>query len=391
MESITLTRQTLYEKVWSQQASIISQEYCVTEHGLSDICNRLNVPFPEPTHWRRVNQSKKPIPVPPLPTESHGTEKVSFYLRNDILEMQEHKELLMRLLHQINAPAKPFGEINFEKIIQTTKEGLTKNWEGQYDYREKNKLISMSVSPEKSSRALRIADLLIKLLRHLGFDFIVNHGSLIALIEGESIHVDIGEKNSRVEYIDNYKSLRRDNHPNGCMYLRIGERWEKQEWKDGKIMLEDRLLDIIDKLIIRAGELKEREIQRQKNEQERQERARLREAFEERQKKELSKFKQLLFDAHRFTIANQVRAYADHIENDAKQKNCLNDEAKGDIEWARKKADWFDPTLAEQKDELLDSIDKETLKAKDDYSYGYSSFSMDTERRNNFWKPWWLK
>jgi hypothetical protein len=31
---------------------------------------------------------------------------------------------------------------------------------------------------------------------------------------------------------------------------------------------------------------------------------------------------------------------------------------------ARNKADWFDPTLSGQKDELLENVDKETLQAK---------------------------
>jgi flagellar hook-basal body complex protein FliE len=58
---------------------------------------------------------------------------------------------------------------------------------------------------------------------------------------------------------------------------------------------------------------------------EREEQARLKQEFEKKQKAELDNFKQLLLDAHRFSVANMLRSYIDQIEQNAKAAEKLTD------------------------------------------------------------------
>ena len=64
--SVQLTREQLYEKVWSQPISILAKEWGISDVGLAKICKRYNVPRPGLGHWARKQHGYNPI-QPPLP------------------------------------------------------------------------------------------------------------------------------------------------------------------------------------------------------------------------------------------------------------------------------------------------------------------------------------
>src|SRR5690606_20316749 len=145
------------------------------------------------------------------------------------------------------------------------------------------------------------------------------------------ISVSLRERNRRVEYVDDYKHVTRDNHPTGSLYFRKeGSSFSKRDWKDGKIPLEDQLLAIVDELVDTAKEMKEQRARWKKAEEERQEQARLEREFAQRKSLELERFRQLLFEAHRFSLSNMVRTYIDRIEQNAISNNSLTEETR---EW----------------------------------------------------------
>lgn len=54
------------------------------------------------------------------------------------------------------------------------------------------------------------------------------------VVAGERIEISIGEKNRRVEFIDNYGHPSRDLHPTGVLYIKKeGGSTSSKEWKDG--------------------------------------------------------------------------------------------------------------------------------------------------------------
>jgi hypothetical protein len=236
-------------------------------------------------------------------------------------------------------------------------------------------------------------DMLIKTLRTLGHDVKIENGDTFVIIDHQKIQVNLSERNSRAEYVNEYKYVTRTSAPTGHLYLRKGNRsWDKREWKDGKVLLEDQLPKIIADLVEIANEQKQEHERTIRAEEERKLEARVKQESESKQRAELHRFKQLLLEAHQFSVANMVRSYVDQIELVGSNDGKLTEETTQWIIWARKKADWFDPSIPKVTDDLLSGIDIENLKSRNS-SFGghYSNSREDEHTKNHFWKPWWSK
>jgi hypothetical protein len=61
-----LTREQLYELVWSKPMQHIAKEYGVSDRGMAKFCARMQVPVPPRGYWARKNSSYKVV-QPPLP------------------------------------------------------------------------------------------------------------------------------------------------------------------------------------------------------------------------------------------------------------------------------------------------------------------------------------
>ena len=137
----------------------------------------------------------------------------------------------------------------------------------------------------------------------------------------------------------------------GVLSLKL-ESYREKEWKDGKVLIEDRLAEIIAHLELvgeeRAADTLKRKIQREKEE----EILRLKKELEKRKNEELLNFKELLNQSIRWRKAVDLREYLDKMEALAKLNNTVTDKFEQWLKWARDKADWYDP-FVERDDELL--------------------------------------
>lgn len=121
-------------------------------------------------------------------------------------------------------------------------------------------------------------------------------------------------------------------------YIRDGE----------KEKLEDRLGDILLRLYEKSDQAR---IQRERLEEERrkkEEEARRKEEIQKRKEDEVRRTKELVNQAEDYKIACEIRQYIAAV---TRQKEITPDIAEW-IEWAKKKADWFDPIIAAE-DEYL--------------------------------------
>jgi hypothetical protein len=64
----SITREDLYDQVWSQPLNKIALRFGVTSGDISKACAALNVPKPEQGHWTKVDLGKA-APVPLLPAD----------------------------------------------------------------------------------------------------------------------------------------------------------------------------------------------------------------------------------------------------------------------------------------------------------------------------------
>jgi hypothetical protein len=164
------------------------------------------------------------------------------------------------------------------------------------------------------------------------------------------------------EIIDNRPTTRHE--PTGKLYFGIKFSYINDKiWTDGLTELEHQLSSIIAHLEIKGKELleerKEREIEAKKHEEEK----RKRREFEEKREIELNKFQSLLLSVSRWQQLKLIRGFIDEVESKNAEAGAISLEQAAWIGWARKKADWYDPQINGY-DELLDAVDKETLKAE---------------------------
>ena len=69
--SIRLTRNELYEKVWSQSVSSLAKEMGISNVRLAKICKRYNIPRPGLGYWAKKQAGLK-VQQKPLPKGDDG-------------------------------------------------------------------------------------------------------------------------------------------------------------------------------------------------------------------------------------------------------------------------------------------------------------------------------
>jgi len=81
----------------------------------------------------------------------------------------------------------------------------------------------------------------------------------------------------------------------------------------------------------------------------------------ERKEKELKDFQDLLHRANRWQQARVLREYIYEVEANAEENGSLSDELNNWIDWARKKADWYNP-LVMREDDILGKYESDCEK-----------------------------
>src|SRR5579863_10169514 len=69
--TITLTREELYEKVWSTPMQKLAAEFGLSDVGLAKRCRRHRIPVPTRGHWARLRAGQD-VEQPPLPPVIQG-------------------------------------------------------------------------------------------------------------------------------------------------------------------------------------------------------------------------------------------------------------------------------------------------------------------------------
>ena len=134
----------------------------------------------------------------------------------------------------------------------------------------------------------------------------------------------------------------------------------QEDMNSEKEKLEDRLGDILIKLYEKSEENRVARERREEEQRRREEEARKQEELRRRKELEIAHIKELVNKADDYRIALDIRAYIEAVIESG------SEEATSEwIEWARKKADWYDPTIA-RNDEYLGRRDHGRSKEEKD-------------------------
>jgi hypothetical protein len=65
-QAIILTREELYEQVWTTPMRRLCVNFGLSDVGLANVCKANDIPRPPPGYWAKHERGKAP-PRPPLP------------------------------------------------------------------------------------------------------------------------------------------------------------------------------------------------------------------------------------------------------------------------------------------------------------------------------------
>ncbi|HLX91700.1 MAG TPA: hypothetical protein VKR32_08455 [Puia sp.] len=348
-----LTRENLYDLVWSTPISKLSKEYPVADSRLRTICKDLNIPLPDIGYRQKILHGKE-VFKPPLPKLISSDPKKELLL---LREITEPKAPELSALGALNKEIAEDSAVSLvvpdklarpDKLILAAKEALEQRRRNEY-YRPHELLrspagyVDIRVTPANAARALRFMDTLIKALRARGHDIRVEEGTYAVILE-QKIKIIFREKTKRGTVTDGGWT-RTDFLPTGVLAFQI-DHYDKREWADGTIPLESYLAGIIAKLELIGKYWYDVRLQNEKDELLRKERENAALKIRQRKEKEESDFKKVLQESARWHEVNQLRAYINHMEKQLMANNFVSEQDAAYFSWAREKADHHDPSIA---------------------------------------------
>ena len=367
MSNSKITRKELYDLVWSTPMTKLATQYAITDNGLRKICKKMEIPLPKAGHWEKLKAGKEVI-VEKLSQNYSGINEIDLTKRekgfvstngqtSELAILQ--KEIENSIGDELVVPEKlnnPHELIKDAKRNMEASKSSKDLHNGLIDHRRG---FSFYVQPTNLSRALRFMDTLIKvmLLRGHFVRYDYDRNQLVFKINDEDFQIAFREKSKRIEVESKYTWDRFRKVPSGIFLLQATG-WLRGElvWQDAKSVLEKQLPKIIASLEIKSLKIAEERRVLKKQWALRDEEIRKEKEQEAAIANELHKVKELIKDAKLWRTAKDIREYI--------QKGLLNNKVHSikEVEWARKKADWLDPTI-EVDDELLSQTAKKLIHA----------------------------
>jgi len=229
--------------------------------------------------------------------------------------------------------------------------------------------LDMKISMKNFERGLCFWDTLIKFLRYRGHVVIVEDVNTYIVVKNHRFKVLLRERTKREVYREDNRERSRY-VPTGSLYFQYHRFYPQKEWKEGKEKIEKQLSNIVAYFETKGEEERLERIENEKLKEKEREEKRLQKELEEKQEKELEVFKSLLQDSERWHKSVNLGNYINEIETKAIAADKVTEELKTWLDWAKKKADWYDPFIGKE-DDILNGIDKSSLIIKKKNSFSW--------------------
>lgn len=345
MEKISITRQELYDLIWSAPISRLAKNYGILDYQLRKICNDFNIPVPQNGYWQKLKYNK-PVSKIALPPDLNEDKKILLSANGQengqTAQSASHSELDL-ILNDPNTPSS-VPEVLTKPHFLTVE--TKRHWADfklkRYEYDRSIPHLSIRVEKPNRNRALIFMDTLVKLLEYRGHKVVIKNTETHAILFGVEIQLDLREAGKRIPNPPGkYPTF--EVVPTGELILKTGKYSIDKEWRDGKILIEEMLPKIIIWMEAKARDWAEMmaniELDRH-NKKVQQESEAVKKALEEQ---ELHSFNELLLDAERFNKAKMLRIYIEAFKEKALGSGPITIETDLWIQWALKRANWYDP------------------------------------------------
>lgn len=343
-EEQTLSRDQLYEDVWTRPVIQIAKELGISDVALAKICRKLSVPLPPRGYWARIAAGRSPR-KPELP-RTEATAPTSHSLRL----WRPPSGLVARPLSKEDRdlPAIAVAQTleNPHPLVRRTEAYLKRAAGRDFDPTAlpPEAVLDVTVSNRCVDRALRIMDALLKALEAAGHPVGIRElrpapqdpprtdsvrYETYVLIQGQSVEFGLTERFDTIEIPPPPPSRPRESSswllprpvreriPNGrlMLYVRTPYGQRRQTWTDGKRQaLEQCLASVLRALEDKAEANRLEETERQRRETEARERERRWLAEQERRRRQQELVEDLEKRLERWSAAIEIRRFADAVE-----------------------------------------------------------------------------
>lgn len=364
-----VTRQTLYDQVWSTPMTRLAKEYGISDVALAKICKKLNVPYPGRGYWRRKETGKtvKQLSLPLNSDPAKQAVTIHPTIRPDSLEPVS-EETTQRITAEQAPDQKIEVPDRLGKIHRLLSGHLTE-WRSasvdEYGAIRSGSLrqFNIRVSPQHFSRAVGIMNALLHALEARGHQVGIQDGFKKAFgvrINGQPVEFGLEEKFQRIERSedknrkhDPWAYRRYEYVSTGMLILKITE-WGadglQKTWSDGKTTkLENCLNDFVVGLLKVAEAVKARRLKQEQEEQLRREAERRRQEEAIKRQEELARLEALEQEAANWAKAQQLRSYLSALRDMLITKHGeIQPGSQADqwLIWAHQHADRLDPLVA---------------------------------------------
>lgn len=370
------SRKEFYILVWSKPITTLAKEFGYSDTAIRKICIKHNIPMPQRGYWSKLKFNKK-VKKTPFPKNTDELEIIILYMDENIEPDYKptpsklialKKEILNDEKLKLNVPKTlknpdPLVVLARNDLkskspsLRTGKQGLLVT---------SSDILKIEVSKASVSRALRFMDTLVKVVKRRGHKIEVGSKTYV-VIDNIKIEIRIREVLKTIKISDNIYDTR-NYVPSGEVVFRI-DSYPSKEWRGTKTeTLEEKLPTIIAKFEIIAEEAKARRIEHRRWQEQQEKIEKKRRELQKLKDDELQSLKKLLNASTRFHKAQYIRNYIVQFEEYAHRTKTLNNEKNEWLNWAKEKADWYDPFI-EKEVKLLEDIDRDTLKNKNKNNY----------------------
>ncbi len=357
MARIKLTRQEFYDRLWEKPMSSFMEKFGIGYSEMKKLITDYNIPVPPNGYWSQLRAGYT-IQKTPF-TESTKLGDLIDFTPREIKKRIKKQEV-------IQPSPKKLEDTEVDGHVAKARKVYSESAKG----RDPKKLIkiayesiNLNVSPSIIERALSFMDALFKVVKASGGKIRVAPHSTLILMDGEEFFVALREKQNRTEQPDQRNSwINYDFSGSGILILKIGEQtWRSKEWSDtAYTRIEEKLDAILEGIREMAIKEKQDRADQKIRQMEWDATAKIKEDLEKLRTTELNGFIELKNNSIKWENAQRIRRFLDEMEARAQAERNLDDKLRTYLEWARKKADWYDP-LVSADDELMGEVDKDSL------------------------------
>ena len=377
-------RETLYKEIWAEPIIKVAQRYGVSDVAIHKICKAMDIPKPPAGYWRQLETGKhvEQIPLPPTTKparktglRTHGCiyEEITEKPILDFLPIEEQN----RIIETAQNMLRDFSDKKIHPILKQNKTRIA-NWaathprnisasrkrDSYYSPPEGEPPLYYDISNESLPRVHSLLNVLFYAVEYLGGSVNMD---LTLQIRGETVSYFVYERETQVAHVHTKEELRqlekyeKEKSHSWAYKSRIRKydyvfngKLRFSVFKDncyndsGNVLIENQLGNILIDLYEKSEAVRIDREAKEAAQRKAEEEERKREELAKRKNKEIGRTLALCNEAEDFIIACNIRAYANAM---ASKSNLTNDEQEW-IEWALKKADWFDPIINSE-DELL--------------------------------------